>query len=218
MAVPRYLRWIFGCSIAAILVVPPVLHYRMRYAHAKRLREVEAGVLYRSGCLTASGFRDAVRRFGIRTIINLQDEFADPDLPKSYWRTARVKESELCRQLGVRYVHLPPDLISKRKVPAERPKAIDGFLEVMDDPANYPVLIHCKAGLHRTGVMAAVFRMEYHGWTSAEAIAELKALGFGEFACSSANDYIVQYVLTYQRGQRQKSLVIRDSSLATTDQ
>jgi hypothetical protein len=28
----------------------------------------------------------------------------------------------------------------------------------------------------------------------------MKTNGFGDFACTSANDYIVQYVLTYQRG------------------
>ena len=72
----------------------------------------------------------------------------------------------------------------------------------MDDPANHPVLLHCRAGLHRTGVLAAVYRMEYQGWTPAQAIDELKAYGFGEFPCSSANDYITQYVLTFRRGVR----------------
>jgi protein-tyrosine phosphatase len=72
----------------------------------------------------------------------------------------------------------------------------------MDDPANYPVLIHCKAGLHRTGCLVAVYRMEYEGWSPTEAIAEMKDLGFGDAACTSANDYIQQYVLTYQPRNR----------------
>jgi protein tyrosine phosphatase (PTP) superfamily phosphohydrolase (DUF442 family) len=202
MAIPRPLRWFFGLAIAALLVVVPTLHYRAVYAHSKRLREVRAGVLYRSGCLTANGFRDAVQRYGIRTIINLQDEFADPELDTSYWSRRKIKETELCRELGVRYIHLPPDLISRQRVPAERPAAIDRFLQIMDDPSHYPVLIHCKAGLHRTGVIAAVYRMEYEQWTPQAAIAELKALGFGYFPCTSANDYIKQYVLTYRPGTR----------------
>ena len=40
------------------------------------------------------------------------------------------------------------------------------FLAVMDNRANYPVLVHCFAGIHRTGTMCAVFRMEYHGWSA----------------------------------------------------
>jgi protein tyrosine/serine phosphatase len=68
----------------------------------------------------------------------------------------------------------------------------------MDDSNNYPLLVHCRAGLHRTGVITAVYRMEYEGWSPTAALRELKAHGFGEFASSSANMYIQQYVLSYQ--------------------
>src|SRR5262249_37191790 len=154
--------------------------------------------VYRSGQLTADGFADAVARLRLRTIVNLQDEYPDPDVDDNYFNGKTIKESELCQRLGVRYVYLAPDLISRQREPAEHPLAIDRFLELMDDPQTYPVLIHCRAGLHRTGIMAAVYRMEYQGWSQHEAIWELKDLGFGEFPCTSANDYITQYILTYQ--------------------
>ena len=32
------------------------------------------------------------------------------------------------------------------------PPVVDEFLQILDDEANYPVLLHCKAGLHRTYV------------------------------------------------------------------
>jgi hypothetical protein len=47
--------------------------------------------------------------------------------------------------------------------------------------------------------------MEYQGWTRAEAYREMKGYGFGDFACTSANDYVYEYVLTYQPGIRRKS-------------
>src|SRR5262249_58419454 len=130
-----------------------------------------------------------------RPIVTLQDDFPDPDVSLSFLARDTVKESELCARLGVRYVCIRPDLVSRRAVGTERPEAIDEFLALMDDPATYPVLIHCKAGLHRTGILAAVYRMEYQGWTPAEAYRELKAHGFGTFACTAANDYVAQYVL-----------------------
>src|SRR5262249_1994024 len=83
-----------------------------------------------------------------------------------------------------------------------RPPAIDDFLEVLDDPAAYPVLIHCHAGLHRTGILAAVYRMEHQGWTPAEAWQEMRAHGFGPWGGTAANDYVTQYGLNYRRGQR----------------
>jgi hypothetical protein len=202
LAVPGAVRWLLTAVIAVLVTVVPVVYYRAVYTHAKRLRIVTPGILIRCGCLTQRGFIDVFERFGIRYVINLQDEFPDPELSEHYFGGSTCSESALCQRFGVRYLWLPPDIISRKKIPAERPQAIERFLAIMDDPANYPVLIHCKAGLHRTGVMAAVYRMEYEGWSPAEALREMKEHGFGEFACTSANDYIMQYILTYQPGLR----------------
>jgi protein tyrosine/serine phosphatase len=196
------LRWLAIATIVLIVVVSPIVSYRLAYTHGKRLRVVEDGKLYRSGQLTAAGFRDAVARYGIRTVLNVQDEYPNPDLQISFWNRDTVKESELCKQLGVRYVTIPPDLVSRGSVPEDRPRAVDQFLALMDDPDVYPVLLHCKAGLHRTGCLSAVYRMEYQGWSNAAAYRELKAHGFGDTACTSANDYVKQYVLTFRRGLR----------------
>jgi len=196
------LSWFFGLAMAAFMVGLPFVHFRSVYAYGKRLRVVTPGKVYRSGQLTEEGFVDAVRSLRIRTILNLQDEYPDPDVDLSFWSLRTTKETELCRQLGVNYVYIPPDLISRRLIPAQRPEAIDRFLAIMDDPASYPVLIHCKAGLHRTGTMVAVYRMEYEGWSRQAAIREMKANGFGEWPCTSANDYITQYILTYRPGLR----------------
>jgi len=202
VAIPVRLQWAFGLMLAAFVIVVPIVRYRAVYDHSRRLREVNEGVLYRSGCLTAGGFEDAVQRLGIKTIINLQDEYPDPPVRNSYFDTKTTPETDLCRRLGVHYLFLAPDLISRNDMGQARPKAIDQFLTIMDDPSNYPVLIHCKAGLHRTGVMVAVYRMEYQGWSPQAALQEVKANGFGEFAATAANDYIAQYILTYNPGQR----------------
>ena len=80
----------------------------------------------------------------------------------------------------------------------------------MDDAEAYPVLIHCRAGLHRTGVMVGIYRMEYEGWTPREVIAEMKAKGYGEWNCTASNDYITQYVLTYKPGLRVRGSRMED--------
>src|SRR5260370_27563618 len=152
--------------------------------------------------MTAPGFIEAVGRYHFHTIINLQDEFPVPDVALGYFTTQTIKESELCRQLGVRYVFLGPDLRSRTRIPHDRPPAIDRFLALLDDPATYPVLLHCRAGLHRTGVMVAVYRMEYEGWTREQVIAEMKIHGFGEWPCTTANDYITQYIDSFKPGIR----------------
>jgi protein-tyrosine phosphatase len=195
-------RWALIGALVVIVGVAPVVCFRASYAHAKRLREIVPGRFYRSGQMTAEGLADVHERFGIKTVLNVQDDYPDPDVSRSFWDWRTVKERELCERLGMRYVVIAPDLVPRRLVPEQRPAAIDQFLALMDNEPNYPVLIHCRAGLHRTGVLSAVYRMEYQGWSPAAAFRELKAHGFGPFACTAANDYVQQYVLTYRPGLR----------------
>ena len=202
-------RWMLAGTIVFLVAVVPVGFYRAVYAHGKRLREVSPERVYRSGQMTAPGFAEAVDRYHIRTVINLQDDYPDPDIDRRWLGGGTVTESELCRQLGVRFVFIAPDLIPRRQVPAHRPEGIERFLAVMDDPASYPVLIHCRAGLHRTGVMVAVYRMEYEQWSRREALKEMLDNGFGRTAGTAANDYITQYILNYQPGRRQPEAYLK---------
>jgi tyrosine-protein phosphatase SIW14 len=171
-------------------------YFRTRYDYVNRLRVVTPGKLYRSGQLTAAGLEDAVNRFHIRTVLNLQNEAPDPELDTG------LHESELSRRLGVRFVFLDIDLLDKWQTAEQEPKCVAQFYAVMDDPTNFPMLIHCRAGLHRTGILTAIYRMEYEGWTRDEAMAELKAHGFGDTQCTSRNEYIQQYLLQHQPRQR----------------
>jgi tyrosine-protein phosphatase SIW14 len=204
------LRWTSGLVIAAGVLVVPFVVYRWEYTHGKRLRVIVPGQLYRSGQMTGPGFAEAVDRLKLRTVVNLQDDYPDPMIEQGYFWGGTIKESELCRQLGVTYIYIPPDLVLRRLAGIVRPKAIDTLLAIFDDPAKYPILLHCKAGLHRTGVMTAVYRMEYEGWNPSEAIREMKNNGFGEWPCTSANDYITQYILDYRPGVRNGQARIRE--------
>ncbi len=196
------MRTILGLALLMAFGGGVFVYYRVYWSFNKRLREVTAGKVYRSGQLTAEGFRDAIRELGIRSVVNLQDEFPDPDIVKSWHDHTTIKEKALCSEMGVKYIHLMPDLVSRNAKPGDRPTVIEGMLESYDDPSNYPMLVHCKAGLHRTGILVAIYRMEYEGWTPDQAYRELRAHGFGETVCNEANDYVREYVLEYQPGLR----------------
>lgn len=47
---------------------------------------------------------------------------------------------------------------------------VNQFIELVDNPENQPVYVHCKAGIGRTGVMTACWRIA-HGATADEALA-----------------------------------------------
>ena len=192
------LPWALGLGLALFMAAAPYIYYRHSYTHARRLRPVEEGKVYRSGRLTADGLREALQRHKFRTVLNLMDEEPDPDLEASYFNPASTRESELCAQHGARLIPLTVDVLHASELPHKHPAAIDAFRKIMDDPASYPVLIHCKAGLHRTGCVVAVYRMEYNGWSRLDALRELKANGFGEIMSVTSNPYILQYIRLYE--------------------
>ena len=72
------------------------------------------------------------------------------------------------------------------------PEAVRRALSVMTDPANRPVFVHCARGADRTGVVAAVYRMEIDGWSEAEAETEMEAFGFHEI-WSQLKEFVRRY-------------------------
>ena len=195
-----WLRRALALAIAGVVIGPPFLLYRAQYATSKRLREVTAGRFYRSGQMNAAGFRDAIERFKIKTVLNLQHEngFQDPHLPARWLGAPVIYESELCRQLTVRYVLMTPDILPTPNDLTKEPPAVTEFLKLLDDESAYPILIHCKAGLHRTGRLTAIYRMDKEGWDVGDALRELRANGYGYTAASESDDFIIQFVQNFK--------------------
>ncbi|MCE9565895.1 MAG: dual specificity protein phosphatase family protein [Planctomycetes bacterium] len=203
---PNVARWILAVVVAVVAIAPPIAFFRFQYIHAKRFREVTPERFYRSGQMTAAGLREIVAKNGIKTVINLQHEEPDPMLLDRWMGSGVVRESELCHDLGVKYLLLTPDVIPKNLPKDQVPPVVDEFLSILDNEANYPVLIHCKAGLHRTGRLTAIYRMEYHGWSQGEALRELRANGYGNFMASEADEFIIQFIKNYKPRKDRKTL------------
>jgi len=101
-----------------------------------------------------------LKAMGVRTVVNLR---------------ARHGGREAVEAAGMRYVEIPMSFLKKVD-----PATVRKALSVMTDPANQPVFVHCSVGTDRTGVVVAVYRMEVDGWSEAEAMEEMEALGFHE--------------------------------------
>jgi len=169
---PRIIRCCLGMFIAALVIGGPIGYAHYREKHFRNFRIVEDGVLYRSGQMSLAGLKRVIHDYGIKTVITLRDASHPGDSPPD------LAEEDYCTKEELNYYRIPPRKwwAPDGSVPAS--KGVRLFLQIMDDPANYPVLVHCFAGSHRTGAYCAVFRMEYQRWPNADAIREVKDFGY----------------------------------------
>jgi tyrosine-protein phosphatase SIW14 len=183
------LRFVLAAAVAALVVAAPLVYSSHNSVRLRNLRVVEDGVLYRSGQLTPPGFEQVLHEYGIKTVITLRTSRTAAQPPDTW-------EEGICAARGVKHVRIVPRVWGadeKGEIPAEQ--NVQEFLKVMDDKANHPVLVHCFAGIHRTGTMCAIFRMEYHGWTPERAMEEMQLYGF---APEDMHQHIAVYLRDYR--------------------
>lgn len=118
------------------------------YRHWSLWREFYGNVhrvadgVYRSGQLTPPQLRRVFKRHGIRTVINLRG-------PVRKCRLLAL-EVHLCAEQGVELIHFGLD---SRGVP--RPQAVRAAHQLLKTVQG-PLLIHCKSGADRAGLMSAL--------------------------------------------------------------
>lgn len=169
---PRLVSGLFTVLIAVLLVGGPLGYASYRKTHLRNFRAVRDGVLYRSGQLSLAGLKSVINDHDLRTVITLRDAPA-PGAP-----APDAVEEEYCQTRGIRYYRIPPRNWGAADGSVPIAPSVRRFLEIMDDPSHYPVLLHCFRGVHRSGAYSALFRMEYQGWSNDDALAEMQALGY----------------------------------------
>ena len=123
-------------------------------------------VLYRSAQPEAEGLlllnQQLARVYGlpveIKTVLSLRNNAGD---------------AALVKPTGVHYEQIRFNTWDVRD------EDVAQFLKIVRNPANQPVLLHCKHGSDRTGMMVAIYRIVEQGWSKEDAIAEMTQGGFG---------------------------------------
>jgi protein tyrosine phosphatase (PTP) superfamily phosphohydrolase (DUF442 family) len=187
---PSRVQLVLVAGAVALVVSVPLVYASSQVKHERNLRVVEPGALYRCGQLTPAGLDRVARERGIRTVVTFRAARKPGDKAPDEW------EEAFCAARGVKHVRIPPRVWGADEdgdIPAA--EAVREFLAVMDDRANYPVLVHCFAGVHRTGTMCAIYRMEYNGWAPARALREMHHMGFDP---EDMHEHIRNYLTNYK--------------------
>jgi tyrosine-protein phosphatase SIW14 len=183
-------QWILTASLVAVLVGVPLIYSSHRQTDLRNFRIVEDGVLYRSGQLSQSAFDRVLNEYQIKTVVTLRTARNPADPHPDAW------EKQICDARGLRHVRLVPKVWGedeKGEIPAD--DNVQKFLELMRDRKNHPVLVHCFAGIHRTGTMVGLYRMEFDRWSVDRAIAEMQLYGF---APEDMHEHIEVYLRSFR--------------------
>jgi tyrosine-protein phosphatase SIW14 len=102
----------------------------------------------------------SLKALGVKTVIDLRND------PTDY-------EKSSVEALGMHYVNIP---MSGWKYP--KAEDIESFLKLANDPATGTFYVHCKAGIHRTGIAGAAYRFTKYNWGYDQAYKEMKNYNF----------------------------------------
>ena len=192
------------CAIGLILLLlvlvacVPILIANSWQQERRHFRAVREGVFYRSGQMTLKGLSWSVHDHGIKSVVTFRasnrSDKPNPDAEEENW----------CKGEGLKYLRLAPlHWQDSEGGPAPVEENLKKYLDFLSNKSNYPILIHCFAGIHRTGAYCAIYRMEVEGWDRGRAMNEMKACGY---VTLEENEDILRYLSNYKSGQLRSGL------------
>jgi protein tyrosine/serine phosphatase len=117
---------------------------------------------YRSAQPLKAGFPNIGPGTGIKTVVSLRAFHSDAKLAKS---------------TDLRLVSVP---INTWKIKTK--DVVQALAEIRRAEASGPVLLHCLHGADRTGLVTAMYRIVYQGWSKADAETEMRQGSYGYHA------------------------------------
>ena len=161
--------------------------YDMNINH--NFETITEGKVYKSGVIPPDEIADYVKKYNIKSIVDLRfpgtaDLVNNPEIPAEL----TAEKEAIAKINGVNYFNNGSD-----QVPTQ--ENVNTFLKIMDNKANYPVLIHCYHGVGRAEMYSAIYRIEYENFTNEEARDNVRSLiKFSSFADGKPKgDYLMHY-------------------------
>ena len=139
-----------------------VWYYQSRTYHFGVTQE---GVLYRSGLLTPERLERVIREYGIKTVVNLKSVSEN----QGAWHAAEIAAT---RRAGA--LHL--DIAMPPEVPPTESQ-IRTWIALFKNPKRVPVIVHCHHGVIRTGMLVAVYEIQFQGKSNEQALRDMQSFG-----------------------------------------
>jgi hypothetical protein len=152
----RLTPWLRGCAVGILLVIVIIA---VDDTFCGNFHTVLPGRVYRSAQPSAAELETILRKYDIRTVVNLRGCCAPMD-----WY---LDECRVTHALNVAQEDIS---LSAMRLPST--SEIRRLVEVLDH-CEYPILFHCYRGADRTGLASAVARLLQDGVTLDDALGQL---------------------------------------------
>lgn len=106
-----------------------------------------------------------IKNMGFKTVLDLRGG-----------RIHKPREQRIVERAGMQYISIRLSGIWEPK-----DAQIAQILAVMEDPARWPIFMHCRRGDDRLGEAIACYRMAYDHWTNQQAYQEACQNGMSRF-------------------------------------
>ncbi len=140
---------------AVLLIVGLAIGWRWKNGN---FGAIEPGRVYRSAQLTPTMLSEAIREYGVKTVLNLRGPNPEQD-----WYQG---ERDATLNAGATQIDVP--MASDQWLSHAQVRTL---LEILDT-CEYPVLIHCEWGAERTGLVSAIVELLRPDRTVADARAQ----------------------------------------------
>lgn len=134
-------------AVIALSALGAFIYRSSVFRPAKNFHEIDPGKFYRSAQLAKDEFDEVVKKYGIRTVINLRGS-----QPGEWWFD---DEKAALDRLNVHFENLG--------FSTEQLQTKEDWIKYIDllKTAERPILVHCRSGADRTGEASAVYMHDY---------------------------------------------------------
>jgi len=183
-------------TLATVILMVGLVSAGVYYAQwvlvRRRFVAIVPGRVYQSGAMWPRRLIRYARRYAIETVI---------DFRGAHEAGARI-EARALADCGIRYVNIPMGTLPTLN-------DVRCFLDVMrqERSADRRVLMHCKDGQGRAIAMAAIYRIEFEGWSPLQAYRAGRRLPpgfkfvsalFPSAGCLSSRNCKTRFILDYR--------------------
>ena len=146
-----------------LFLIGSLYQKKIRY----NLVTISENKVYNSGVIPPDKLPGVLKDHHIKTVIDMRDGIEQTELNPETKKQVNAEENAVDKISGVKYFNLPTD-----QIPGD--STVQKFLTIMDDPKNYPVLIHCHHGVGRSRLFSSLYRIEYENFTNEDARANAR--------------------------------------------